>query len=63
VRTWVIKPEFRRDDWPDDLMCIEIPGEYDDENLLVYIQHDGTWDVDSRCNGLPTAHMFDEFTR
>ncbi len=63
MRTWVLKPEYRTGKWPDDMMCVEIEGEFSDENMLVYIHHDGKWDVSSVYNGLPTRHMFDEFER
>jgi hypothetical protein len=61
VRTWVIKSEFRTGEWPDDLMCVELEGEYG--SVFVYIQYDGKWDIDTASNDCPTARMFDEFTR
>ncbi len=61
MRTWVIKPEFRNGKYPDDMMCIEIPGEYPEDSLLVWIQHDGKWQVEGSWTGCPTAHMFDVF--
>ena len=57
MRTWVIKPEFRKPDvWPDDMMVVEV-----DEQWLLYIQHDGTWDLSSVACGYPTPHMFDVY--
>ena len=64
MRTWILKDEFRKPNrHPDDMMCIEIEGEFSDENMLVYIQWDGKWDISSVYDGLPTAHKFDEYER
>jgi len=42
-------------------MCVEVPGDHPGENMLVWIQHDGRWQVESISTGCPTAHMFDMF--
>lgn len=56
MRTWVIKPEYRDRKWPDDMMVVEVEGD-----MLLYIQHDGKWDLSHADCGYPTAHMFDVF--
>lgn len=63
MRTWVIKPErrARRGAAPDDLLCMEVKGEFPEDDMLVWIQHDGKWDACFAYHGLPSAEWFDEF--
>ncbi len=61
MRTWVIKPEFRKPGvWPDDMIVVELEA-LGEVGMLLYINHDGKWGLTSVSCGYPTAHMFDVY--